>query len=124
MLLMLIVAFPFAIIAGQLNLDPCRWWAVYSIAAAVATLAGLTTLAMRVVGRPGLAVSYPWAIYWAAFALLTATQSFLYAEFRHHCPVFGPLIPVDMFLEWLIAPTVLVNVFRHMRARSRIEREV
>ncbi|MEU9804943.1 hypothetical protein [Mycobacterium sp. NPDC050853] len=39
MLLMLIVAFPFAIIAGQLNLDPCRWWAVYSIAAAVATLA-------------------------------------------------------------------------------------
>jgi hypothetical protein len=124
MLLTLVVVFPFAIIAGQFNLDACRWWAVYGIAAAVATLAGLTTLVIRVVGRPGLTVSYPWAAYWAAFALLTATQSFFYAEFRHQCPVFGPLIPVDMFLEWLIAPTVLVNVFRHMRARSRIEREV
>lgn len=120
MLLALVIAFPFAVIAGQLGLDACRWWAVYGLAAAVATLAGLTTLVRCVAGRQGLTVSYPWAVYWATFALLTTTQSRFYAEFRHQCPVIGPLIPIDMFLEWLIAPMVLVSVFRLlMRARSR-----
>lgn len=40
---------PFVIIAGQLGLDVCRWWIVYSTATMVAALMGITTFIAPVV---------------------------------------------------------------------------
>ncbi|OHU38590.1 hypothetical protein BKG80_12665 [Mycobacteroides chelonae] len=59
---------------------------------------------------PGLAVSRSWAFFWISLAALTAVQGFFYAELRHRCPAAGPIIAIDAFLEWLIAPVVLVVV--------------
>lgn len=102
--------FPFMIIAGQLGLDVCRWWIVYGTATMVAALMGITTFSMCNSHGPGLAVSRSWAFFWISLAALTAVQGFFYAEFRDQCPVRGPIIAIDAFLEWLIAPVILVVV--------------
>ncbi|WP_078288481.1 hypothetical protein [Mycobacterium sp. D16R24] len=106
----LAVVFPFMIVAGQLGLDICRWWIVYGTATIVAVLMGITTFGMCNSNGPGLAVSQSWALFWISLAALTAVQGFFYAQFRHQCPVTGPIIAIDAFLEWLIAPVVLVVV--------------
>lgn len=129
MLPALTAVFPFAIIAGQLGLDLCRWWMVYDIAASVAIVTGIVTFGMRKTAGPMLTVSYPWAIYWVGLAALTTLQGFFYAELRNQCPVSGPIIPIDMLLEWLIAPPVLTVVaasaFRYTRTATarRMTRE-
>lgn len=119
MLPTLTAIFPFAIVVGQLGLGVCRWWAVYVVAAAVAITMSIGTFAMCKAGGPRLTVGYPWAIYWLGLAALTAVQGFFYTEFRNQCPVRGPIIPIDMLLEWLIAPIVLmvvmVSAFRYSR---------
>jgi hypothetical protein len=102
--------FPFMIIAGQLGLDICRWWIAYGTATIVAALMGITTFGMCNSNGPGLALSRSWVLFWTSLAALTAAQGFFYAQFRHHCPVVGPIIAIDAFLEWLIAPVVLVVV--------------
>ncbi|WP_235687304.1 hypothetical protein [Mycobacteroides chelonae] len=101
---------PFVIIAGQLGLDVCRWWIVYSTATMAAALMGITTFSMCNSNGPGLAVSRSWAFFWISLAALTAVQGFFYAKLRHRCPAAGPIIAIDAFLEWLIAPVVLVVV--------------
>ncbi|ANA99835.1 Uncharacterised protein [Mycolicibacterium phlei] len=101
---------PFMIVAGQLGLDVCRWWIVYGTATIVAVLMGITTFGVCNSNGPGLAVSRSWALFWVSLATLTAVQGYFYAEFRDQCPVLGPIIAIDAFLEWLIAPVVLVVV--------------
>lgn len=102
--------FPFMIIAGQLCLEICRWWILYGTSTLVAALLGIATFVVCNSSGPGLAVSHSWVLFWISLAALTAVQGFLYAQFRHQCPVAGPIIAVDAFLEWLIAPVVLVVV--------------
>ncbi|MBB4852993.1 hypothetical protein HNP40_000359 [Mycobacteroides chelonae] len=106
----LTVVFPFVIVAGQLGLDICRWWIVYGTATIVAVPMGIATLVMCNSSGSGLAVSHSWALFWFSLAALTAVQGFFYAQFRHQCPVAGPIIAIDAFLEWLTAPVVLVVV--------------
>lgn len=108
---------PLAIVAGQIGLDICRWWIMYGTAAGAAILMSIGTFAMRRVAGRQLTVSYSWALFWIVLAALTGAQCIFYAHFRNQCPVVGPMIPVDMLLEWLIAPIVLtalvVSALRH-----------
>ncbi|MUM18281.1 hypothetical protein FZI91_03995 [Mycobacterium sp. CBMA271] len=119
----LTVLLPFAIVAGQLGLDICRWWIAYGTAAGAAVLMGVGTIAIIRATGPGLTVDYSWVLFWLSLAALTAVQGYFYAKFRHQCPVLGPIIPVDMLLEWLVAPIVLGMVtaaaFRHRRTAAR-----
>ncbi|AMU57109.1 Uncharacterised protein [Mycobacteroides abscessus subsp. abscessus] len=113
------IMLPFAIIVGQLGFDPCRWWIVYCTAAAVAMGLAVGTSRMRKTSGARPTTSPPWTFFWIGLAALTAVQGGFYSQFRNQCPVVGPIIPIDMFLEWIVAPTVLVAAALSVCRRGR-----
>ncbi|SKF84228.1 Uncharacterised protein [Mycobacteroides abscessus subsp. bolletii] len=94
---------------------------MYFTAAAVAIGLAIGTSRMRTTSSTRPTTSPPWTFFWISLAALAAAQGGFYSQFRNQCPVDGSIIPIDMFLERIVAPAVLVaaalSVCRRGRAR-------